>query len=112
MDFKGNDDMMDYSEKRDFMRMPVHCPVSIRDIRGELEELAELLDLSATGVRFVSSHAIDEGARLQLMVKPECTITPPLEAQVSVVRCNEVDNGFDIAASIDLMAPAIYPDED
>lgn len=104
--------MTDYSEKRDHIRMPVHCPVSIRDARGEYDETAELLDLSASGVRFISAQAIDEGVRLQLTVRPQRDITPPLEAEVSVVRCNEIGNGFDIAASIDLVSPAIYPDDD
>lgn len=104
--------MIDYSEKRDFIRMPVHYPVSIREQAGDADETAELLDLSASGVRFHSAHAHDEGTRLQLMLQPPREITPPLEAQIAVVRCHEVDNGFDIAASIELIAPAIYPDDD
>ena len=103
--------MIDYSEKRDFIRMPVHCPVSIREMSRAQDEMAELLDLSASGVRFVSGRALDAGARLQMMVRPESPITPPLKAEISVIRCHEIDGGFDIAASIDLVAPAIYADE-
>lgn len=103
--------MIDYSEKRDFIRMPVQCPVFVRDPASDIEETAELLDLSATGVRFVSRRALDTGARLELMVKPDHPITPPLEATISVIRCEEVDNGFDIAASIELVAPALYTDD-
>ena len=46
-----------------------------------------------------------------MMVRPESPITPPLKAEISVIRCHEIDGGFDIAASIDLVAPAIYADE-
>ncbi|MCB1800689.1 MAG: PilZ domain-containing protein [Gammaproteobacteria bacterium] len=102
--------MIDYSEKRDYIRMPMQCPVSIRDLSAQDSDTAQLLDISASGVRFVSRRALDEGTRLQLMVQPECTITPPLEAEISVIRCREVDDGFDIAASIDLVAPAEFPE--
>lgn len=100
--------MIDYSEKRDYIRMPMQCPVSIRDLSASDTDTAQLLDISASGVRFVSQRALDEGARLQLMVRPECAITPPLEAEIAVIRCREVDNGFDIAASIEVVVPAAY----
>jgi hypothetical protein len=103
--------MIEYSEKRDFIRMPVQCPVYVRESASDIEETAELLDLSATGVRFVSQRALDTGARLELTVKPDHPITPPLEATISVIRCEEIDNGFDIAASIELVAPALYTDD-
>jgi hypothetical protein len=104
--------MIEYSEKRDFIRMPVHCPISVREPDSPNEEIAELLDLSASGVRFVSRQAHDAGARLQMMVTPDHPITPPLEATISVIRCEEIDNGFDIAASIENVAPAHYVDMD
>ncbi|MCB1791822.1 MAG: PilZ domain-containing protein [Gammaproteobacteria bacterium] len=102
--------MIDYSEKRDFMRMATDCPVTIRAFDATQAETAHLLDLSAGGVRFISPRALDQGERLQLMVRPLCEITPPLEAEVSVLRCDEIADGFDIAATIDLVAPAIYPE--
>ena len=104
--------MIDYSEKRGFIRMPLNCPVSIRDQQSTRDEIGELIDLSASGVRFHSRHAHDTGARLHLHLAPDYPATPPLEAELSVVRCHEVDNGFDIAASIDLISPAVYPDGD
>jgi hypothetical protein len=101
--------MMDYSEKRDFIRMPIQCPATIRSQRAE--EPAALQDLSATGVRFISTQAFDAGERLQLTVAPPSPITPPLEAEIAVLRCRELEDGFDIAASIELVAPALYPEE-
>ena len=102
---------MDYSEKRDFIRMPMDCSAFIRDSTSSGQEQAELRDLSASGVRFISSQARETGERLQLMVTPTSPITPPLEAEIAVIRCNELDRGFDIAASIEQVAPANYPDE-
>lgn len=102
--------MIDYSEKRDYIRMPMQCPVTIRDPGAVIADTAHLLDISASGVRFISQRALDEGARLELMVRPECEITPPLEAEISVIRCREIDEGFDIAAAIEVVAPATYAD--
>ena len=102
--------MIDYSEKRDFIRMPVDCPVSIRELAADLDEPAQLLDLSAGGVRFIGSRALDAGARLQLTLRPEHPITLPLAAEIGVVRCHEIEDGFDIAASIEMVEPAVYED--
>ncbi len=104
--------MMNSPEKRDFVRMPVHCPLALRNSADQSTEMAELLDLSATGCRFISQRALDQGARLQITVNPQNPITPPLEAEISVIRCAQIDNGFDIAATIELVEPAIYLDED
>lgn len=104
--------MMDSSEKRDFARMPVHGPLTLRDGADHAAEMGELLDLSATGCRFISQRALDQGARLQITVNPQNPITPPLEAEISVLRCEPIDRGFDIAATIELVEPAIYLDRD
>lgn len=102
--------MRDFSEKRGFIRMSMQCPVSIRS-RDDDAETAQLQDLSASGVRFLSHRARDRGTRLQLSLTPLRPITPPLQAEVAVIRCDETADGFDIAASIELLAPAVYPDE-
>ena len=104
--------MIDYSEKRDFIRMPVQCPVSYRETADGTEETAELLDLSASGVRFVSQRAFDAGTRLHLRVRPERTITPPLEAEIAVLRCDADERGFDVAASIIAIAPPVVDQAD
>mgnify|MGYP001544677383 CR=1 FL=1 len=101
--------MIDYAEKRGYIRMPVQCPVTVRDRRGDrMPAETRLLDLSASGLRFFSPRSLEEGDRLQVTVSPENPITPPLEAEVAVVRCEEIDNGFDIAASIELIAPVQF----
>ena len=103
--------MIDYAEKRNFIRMPVSCPIELLPMDSAQESLeAELLDLSATGMRFVVQQPLATGDRLAVTVRPGNPITPPLEANVSVVRCTQFDRGFDVAASIDHVAPADYPD--
>ena len=103
--------MIDYSEKRDFIRMPLHCAISLRDPVAQAADHAKLLDLSATGIRFISPRSLDQGARLQITLSPENPITPPFEAEIAVVRCDEIDNGFETAATIETVAPAVYAEE-
>ena len=104
--------MIDYAEKRGYIRMPVQCPLTVRDRRGDrMPAETRLMDLSASGIRFFSPQSLDEGDRLQITVSPKNPITPPLEAEVAVVRCQEIDNGFDIAASIELIAPVKFIDD-
>ena len=105
--------MIDYAEKRDFIRMPVSCPIELKDLDAAQDRYeAELLDLSATGIRFVTQRLLSAGDRLQVTVRPGNPITPPLQASVSVMRCTQFDRGFDVAASIELIALADYPDTD
>jgi hypothetical protein len=103
--------MIDYSEKRDFIRMPVNRPVQVREPASGREETAELLDLSASGVRLRFGRALEAGARLELRIQPDRPITPPLEATLSVLRCDVIDDGYDIAATIEQVQPAIYAEE-
>lgn len=103
--------MIDYSEKRGYIRMPVQCPVTVHDGRGDrMPAETRLLDLSASGMRFFCPQSVNEGDRLQITVSPENPITPPLEAEVAVVRCQQIDDGFDIAASIEEIAPVRFID--
>ena len=103
--------MIDYSEKRDFIRMSVSCPIVLRDPSAELDDQAKLLDLSATGIRFISPRLLDQGAMLQVTLSPENPVTPPLEAEIAVIRCDEIEDGFETAATIETMAPAVYAEE-
>lgn len=103
--------MIDYSEKRNFIRMSMDCPISMLSADSDQADYGELVDLSATGLRFISPRELDAGERLQIGVRPMRPITPPLEAEIEVVRCVEVPNGYDIAASIIELQPPAYGDE-
>jgi hypothetical protein len=104
--------MLDYSEKRDFIRMPVQCPVSLRDIDRETTTVAELQDLSAGGVRFISEQPLEAGQRLRIRVQPEYPVTPPLQADISVLRCNPLAGNYSIAATIQTVEPAAFGGEE
>ncbi len=56
------------------------------------------IDLSATGMRFLTKTAVSIGETLDICVKPGVSITPPLEITMTIVRITETEDGqYDVA---------------
>lgn len=101
--------MLDYSEKRDYIRMTMACDMQLRYPDKGATEQVHLEDLSATGMRFYIDHELEPNSVLEATVTPCNDITPPMQAQITVLRCSPVDaDRFEIAASIDAFEPAQY----
>lgn len=78
--------MLDYIEKRDYLRMEVDCAASIL-LQG-LEPLSAIVkDLSATGILMWVDSPIPSGSLGTVSILPGKNITPPLTAEVEVIRC-------------------------
>lgn len=78
--------MVDSSDKRDFRRMTLDCRVVFR-IAGESQKHdGSLINLSATGLRLSTNVLLKEGDVIEVHVKPENDITPPLDALAEIVR--------------------------
>lgn len=84
--------MLEYDEKRSFPRIPVNCEATIRAEDGT-EKTAILRNLSGGGALLSLDHVIAAGSLLSLMVKPHGETTPPLTAQISVIKCTEAEDG-------------------
>ena len=93
--------MRSYAEKRDHYRMSVRCTIRLQAPGAEDHEEAELRDLSATGLRFLADRELEAGARLRVTVPSGSDATPPLCAEVSVVRSTPEERGFEVAAAIE-----------
>ena len=102
--------MMDYSEKRDYIRMTMACEMQIRNTDSNDAHTVTLEDLSATGMRFFSDQELREGQALAVTIRPGSGITPPMEAEIAVLRCQPLEDHFDVAATIHHIQPASYPD--
>ena len=93
--------MIDYAEKRDFLRMPIDCELSfIRSGNSERYE-GNVINLSSKGILFTSSERFEEGAALELLLTPSNSITPPMEAEAVVTRVIDYEPVFEIACAID-----------
>jgi hypothetical protein len=94
--------MQDYDEKRNYPRMEIDCPASL-EIVGEGTGGAVVKNLSGGGVLLWVERAVDPDAELVIEIAPVSDITPPMRAEVRVLRCTPVEGGegsFALACAI------------
>ena len=91
----------DYSEKRDFYRMTIECPMTYTVVgRDEVYE-GVAKDLSSTGMSIDCEHSHPMGAMLEVRIAPDMTLVPALHARVEVVRSQPGSDGrWDLGVAI------------
>lgn len=92
-----------YDEKRDFYRMTVDCPVNYRHTGAAVTGQGICRNVSAGGIQFFSPEPIAIGQSLEVTITPTVSVTPPLNAVVTVLRCDAEHDGYHIATHIDEM---------
>ncbi len=97
--------MIDYAEKRDFLRMPIDCELNFCESGGSKQYQGNVINLSSKGILFTSSEKFEPGASLEIVLTPSNSITPPMEATVTVSRVVDNDVMFEIACEIDEIKP-------
>lgn len=86
------------SEKRDFIRMNIESEVSFNRPGSDETFQGKTVDLSATGLRFITEAPVQVGELLNITVKPGVSITPPLDITMAVVRVEKTEDGhYDVA---------------
>ena len=93
--------MIDYAEKRDFLRMPIDCELSFSEANGSRQYTGNVINLSSKGILFTSNEKFDEGTRLEIVLTPSNSITPPMQASVVVSRVADNEVLFEIACEIE-----------
>ena len=93
--------MIDYAEKRDFLRMPIDCELSFSQSGSDERHIGNVINLSHKGILFTSADQFDEGATLEIRLTPSNSATPPMEATVVVSRVKHNDEVYEIACEID-----------
>ena len=88
--------MIDYAEKRDFLRMPIDCELSFTQSGSESLHIGNVINLSHKGILFTSI----EGAQLEITLTPSNSATPPMQASVVVSRVKHNDEVYEIACEI------------
>ena len=94
--------MQDYDEKRSYPRMAINCPASFEVIGGDGGG-AIVKNLSGGGVLMWLEKDVAPGSELRVEIKPVKDITPPMTAELRVVRCTpleESDGSFAVACEI------------
>ena len=93
--------MSDYSEKRDFHRMAIDCGFSFSE-RGEQQSYdGHVINLSSKGVLFTSEQSFKPGTGLEIVLTPSNSLTPPMEASVTVIRVTDNESIYELACEIE-----------
>lgn len=93
--------MLDYDEKRNYIRMEIDCDVTYRLANSNELHHGHCSSISGAGVSFSAKQAIEAGKALEINVLPKNSITPPMTAFIEVVRSTQNEDGtFEVAASI------------
>lgn len=93
--------MLEYDEKRDYIRMDVDCDISYKLADSNETKTGHCTSLSGAGISFIADEMYDIGLAMEVNIMPKNTSTPPMTAFIEVVRSTPLDDGsFEIAASI------------
>ncbi|MDX1810404.1 MAG: PilZ domain-containing protein [Gammaproteobacteria bacterium] len=95
-----------YTEKRDFHRMVLDCPVSYSDVDGLRVRSGRGINLSARGIAFEASESFPVGSLLKVNVEPQLAMTQPLSALIKVLRVerDSANQCYKLAGSIEEFA--------
>ncbi|MDT8406184.1 MAG: PilZ domain-containing protein [Methylococcales bacterium] len=93
--------MLEYNEKRDFIRMNVECPLHFKLPGHDTEGQGLCTSLSGSGLSFLSAEPLTLGLAVEVTLDPKNNITPPMHAFVEIIRCEATQDGrYDIGAVI------------
>ena len=93
--------MLEYDEKRDYIRMDVDCDITYKLADSEGMKTGRCTSLSGSGVSFIADSAFEIGLAMEVNVLPQNPLTPPMTAFIEVVRNSvQQDGSFEIAATI------------
>lgn len=92
--------MIEYAEKRDFLRMPIDCALSFSQSGSDRQLSGKVINLSSRGILFASRVNFAVGTHLDIVLTPSNSETPPMEAHVVVARATAGEVYYDIACKI------------
>ena len=92
---------LEYSEKRDFIRMTANSEITYQEIGATKSHLGHCINLSAAGILFETDHHVEPGTLVQVNITPKLAVVRPLDATIKVLRASKNNDGkFAIAGEI------------
>ena len=92
--------MIDYAEKRDFLRMPIDCELNFAVEGSTKQYQGNVINLSSKGILFTATENFAPGTTLEIVLTPSNSATTPMEATVVVARVSSNEVLFEIACEI------------
>ncbi|MCW9023684.1 MAG: PilZ domain-containing protein [Gammaproteobacteria bacterium] len=83
----------EYDEKRDFIRINVDCEMSYKLPDDAETKSGKVTNLSGRGMMFITEEALEFESLVEVRIIPEKNITPPLHANVRIVRVAKQRHG-------------------
>ena len=91
-------DQRSYEEKRDYIRVPVECEVSLEHNASGKRFVADGKNLSASGVLLHTDELLRPGDRLEMHIEAHQALLSVLDASIEVVRVEAMDESRSYAA--------------
>jgi hypothetical protein len=79
--------MPDFIERRRSRRIPVSYPIKYKVVGEDKERAGVCVNISGSGILFRTNEIIEPGRALEIRIEPDNRLTPPLTANIEVVRC-------------------------
>lgn len=93
--------MMEYDEKRSYVRTEVNCDIIYRLAGSSEYYRGRCTSISGASVSFTADRSFEPGKAMEINVIPHNAITPPMTAFIEVVRSTKRENDrYEIAATI------------
>jgi len=93
--------MVEYDEKRNYIRMEIDCEVTYRLAGSDELYQGRCSSISGAGVSFMADRSFDTGKAMEINVIPQNTLTPSMTAFIEVIRSTQQSDGsYEIAATI------------
>lgn len=103
-----------YSEKRNYVRMQLNCPVQVTELEGEFPQSYEAIcvNLSSQGILLRADRSYLTGTPLKINIKPRLEISPPFTAMIEVIRCRPVGDQGGVTYEFAGIVKSIVPRDD
>ena len=92
--------MIDYAEKRDFLRMPIDCGLNFSEKDSTRQYQGKVVNLSSKGILFTSHEEFSPGTILEIVLTPSNSDTPPMQATVVVAQVSSNEVLFEVACEM------------
>lgn len=94
-----------HTEKRNYRRLLMNCPVSFQASHSPNYKMGTCIDLSANGILFQCDDKYPIGAKINIQVSPESSMSSALSATMKVVRVEELPAraGFRVAGILEII---------
>jgi hypothetical protein len=93
--------MLEYDEKRNYIRMEIDCDVTYRLADSDQLHHGRCSSISGAGVSFIADRFFESGKAMEMNVVPKNTLTPSMTAYIEVVRSTQKDDGsYEVAGTI------------